>query len=161
MLERKMNVVMLDPPVPEALRQRLAALPQFDPPPTLRARVAVAWAAPRRARALAPWLAAAAVLVVALAFGWTQQARPPQVAADPAARMAGLEREVMALRASRAPAAAAAALESELQRVDRALQAAYDGDAPARQIEALWADREALLDGLLLAYRQPDRMIRI
>lgn len=156
-----MNVVTLDPPVPEALRQRLAALPQFDPPATLRARVAVAWASPRRGPALVPWLGAAAVLAVALAFGWMQQVRAPLVAADPAARMAGLEREVMALRAGRAPAATAAALESELQRVDRALQAAYDGDAPARQIEALWADREALLDGLLLAYRQPDRMIRI
>jgi hypothetical protein len=156
-----MNVVTLDPVVPEALRQRLAALPQFEPPPGLRTRVAVAWATPRRRRAVAPWFAAAAVALLALAIGLPRPVPPPAATADLAARMAGLEREVVALRALRAPVAAAAMLESELQRVDRALQAAYDDGAPTPRIEALWADREALLDGLLLAYRQPDRMIRI
>jgi len=156
-----MNVVMLDPVVPESLRQQLAALPQFEPPATLRARVAVAWTQPRRGRGVAPGIAAAAALVLALAIGWSLRDPPPAPAADLAVRMAGLEREVVALRAARAPAAAASALESELARIDRALQAAYDDDAPAAHIKALWTDREALLDGLLLAYRQPDRMIRI
>jgi hypothetical protein len=156
-----MNVVMLDPVVPESLRQQLAALPQFEPPATLRARVAVAWARPRRGRGVASWMAAAAAVVLALALGWSLRDPAPAPPADLAARMAGLEREVVALRTGRAPAGAATALESELARIDRALQAAYDDDAPSASIEALWADREALLDGLLLAYRQPDRMIRI
>lgn len=156
------NVVPLEPGLPESLRRQLAALPVFEPPARLREQVlGAALGAPVRrgwATATAAGLAAGLLLAVGL---WLGSGHPP---ADPGAsvpRIAELERELRGLRLAAAGAPAAASLEAELSRLDRALQSAYDAGAPAPRIEALWRERERLLDDLLLAYRQPDRVIRI
>jgi hypothetical protein len=154
-----MNVVPLDPVLPEDLRRRLAALPDFAPPPALRERVAArSWAAP--ARPARGWLALAAMLLVAVGAGVAlRAARDP---ADAAVRMAALERDVLALRVSAAAGSpAVAALEGELARIDRALAASFAAAAPAAERDALWRDRESVLVGLRQAYRAPERMIRI
>lgn len=160
-----MNVVSLDPVLPEDLRRRLSALPDFAPPPGLRERVAArSWnaASPRR-----PWVAAAAVLLLGIGALGGFLRMPPGAgddlhAAAIAARMAPLERDLHALRvASTQGSAAAATLEGELARIDRALAASFAAGAPDAARSALWRDREAVLDGLLRAYRQPDRLIRI
>jgi hypothetical protein len=158
-----MNVVPLEPVLPEGLKRQLAALPDFAPPEGLRERVAArTWNAPRSAFRPARWAAAAAVLALAASAGVLVQPPSPPAAPVLAARMAGLERDVQALRmAALAPSPAAAALERELARIDRRLQAAYAGTAPQADLETLWRDREAVLDQLLLAYRGPDRVIRI
>lgn len=155
-----MNVVPLEPVLPEGLKRQLAALPDFAPPDGLRERVAArSWNAPRPAQR-ATRLAAAAVVVLAAGAGlWLQRPTP---ASAPTARMAGLEREVQALRvATAARGPAVAALEAELARIDRRLQRAYASDTRSPEVEPLWRDREAVLDQLLLAYRGPDRVIRI
>lgn len=156
-----MNVTPMEPVLPESLRLRLAALPDFVPPAALRERVAAqSWGAPRAARW--PRAAVAAALGALLLAGfWGQGARTPDTTAL-AARMALLEREVATLRAAATPGAATTAmLEGELARIDRALHAAYVADAPPATLDGLWRDREAALQQLLLAYRHPDRMIRI
>ncbi|MFN7551254.1 MAG: hypothetical protein ACK59M_08180 [Pseudomonadota bacterium] len=156
-----MNVTPIEPALPESLRRRLAALPDFVPPAGLRERVAAqTWDAPRAARW--PRAAVAAALGALLLAGlWGQGERTPDTTVL-VARMALLEREVANLRAAAAPGAATTAmLEGELSRIDRALQAAYVAGAPPATLHGLWRDREAALQQLLLAYQHPDRMIRI
>ena len=157
-----MNVVSLEPVLPEGLKRQLAALPEFAPPDGLRERVAArSWNAPRTARRPIAFAAAAAVLVAAAAGLLLQRAVPPASTAA-ADRIAGLEREVHALRVDAAsPGPAVAALEGELARIDRRLQDAYARGAAPVERDRLWRDREAVLQQLLLAYRGPDRIIRI
>lgn len=155
-----MNVVPLDPVLPEDLRRRLAALPDFAPPPTLRERVAArSWSAPARSRR--PWWALAATLLVAVVAGLVARG-PLERAGDAAARVAVLERDVLGLRASTAAGTpAVAALEGELSRIDRALAASFAAGGPESEREVLWRDRATVLAGLRQAYRAPERMIRI
>ncbi len=160
-----MNVVPLEPGLPEALRRQLAARPAFEPPARVREAVLGAAWGTRPSRPSRPLRAAAvAGVVVCALLGSGVALRRAGDDALPAAstpRVAALERELRGLRLAVADAPAAATLEAELARVDRALQSAYDAGAPAPRIDALWRDREHLLDGLVLAYRQPDRVIRI
>ncbi|MCE3002295.1 MAG: hypothetical protein LW860_06280 [Xanthomonadaceae bacterium] len=159
-----MNVVPLDPVLPEDLRRRLGALPDFAPPPALRERVAArSW---NRAASRRPWFAAAAAtLLAAVGAAWMMRTLPSPVEPTPdpgTARMALLEQDVHALRvAARAIPPAAATLEGELARIDRSLAASFAAGAPDSTRAALWRDREAVLAGLHRAYRQPDRLIRI
>lgn len=158
-----MNVVPLEPVLPEGLRQQLAALPDFAPPDGLRERVAArTWNAPRAAHGPARVAAVAAMALVAAGAGLWLSRPAPDAAPALDERIAGLERDVQALRvATAAPGPAVAALEGELARIDRRLQRAYAGQALSSDVESLWRDREAVLDQLLLAYRGPDRVIRI
>ena len=157
-----MNVVPLEPVLPEGLKRQLAALPDFAPPDGLRERVAArSWNAPRGAPRVARF-AAAAVVALAAGAGLLLQRPAPDVASTPDARMAGLERDLQALRvANSARGPAVDALEAELARIDRRLLRAYAGDAATVEVDPLWRDREAVLHQLLLAYRGPDRVIRI
>jgi hypothetical protein len=156
------NVVPLEPALPEGLRRQLGALPVFEPPSRLREQVlGVALRRPARRRlplATAAGLVAATALVSTLVWRGTGA---PGVPSPAMGRVAALEGELHGLRLVAAGAPAAAALEAELSRIDRALQAAYDAGEASPRIEGLWRDRERLLDDLVLAYRQPDRVIRI
>jgi hypothetical protein len=158
-----MNVVPLEPVLPEGLRRQLAALPDFAPPEGLRERVAArSWNMPRTAIRAPRVAALAAPVAIAAAAGLLLQRPDPVAVPALAARMAGLERELHALRvAAVAPGPTVVALERELARIDRRLQAAYAAAAPQADLDPLWRDREAVLGQLLLAYRGPDRVIRI
>ncbi|MBP7418403.1 MAG: hypothetical protein KA911_07360, partial [Xanthomonadales bacterium] len=66
-----MNADILPLRAPEALRRRLAAVPEFDPPAWLDARVHATLAqAPRRRRAGWPAAAVAASLLAVIALAW-------------------------------------------------------------------------------------------
>lgn len=159
-----MNADILPLRAPEALRRRLSALPEFDPPAWLDARVAAVLArAPQRRRWLLPVAVAAGAL---LAVGLAWRAPAPTTDADAGeaawlARSRGLERELARLRPAHEVPGSALALEAELARVDRALQSAYDRGAAAPELQPLWQQRNDTLDSLLAAYRHRDGVVRI
>ena len=164
MKDPSMNADILPLRAPEALRRRLAAMPEFDPPAWLDARVHASLArppAPRRA-----WwpLAALAAAVVALALATPWRAPLPRDAGEQGAwvaRSRGLEGELARIRPANAAPQGAAGLEAELAHIDRALQAAYDRGADARELAPLWRQRSDTLDSLVTAYRSRDAVVRI
>lgn len=157
-----MNVVELNPIVPEALRAKLAQLPEFAPPPALWLRIAQERALRRSRR---PWLLPAALaagfaLAAWLGAGLVQ--RPDDAGLAPfVAQSRALEAELLRARSDAGAHAALVAVESELARVDAALQAAYDRGAPAAELEQLWQERTAMLRTLVAAYRSPASVVRI
>lgn len=157
-----MNADILPLRAPEALRRRLAALPEFDPPAWLDARVEATLArpVPRRRRWLLP-LATAAGAALAALLAW--RAPAPDAAVDAAwiARSRGLEGELARVRMASDAPGNALALEAELARIDRALQAAYDRGAAAPELAPLWQRRTDTLDSLVAAYRHRDGVVRI
>lgn len=157
-----MNADILPLRAPEALRRRLAALPEFDPPAWLDARVEATLARPvqRRGRWLLP-LATAAGAALAALLAW--RAPAPDAAVDAAwiARSRGLESELARVRMASDAPGNALALEAELARIDRALQAAYDRGAAAQELAPLWQRRTDTLDSLVAAYRHRDGVVRI
>lgn len=158
-----MNADILPLRAPEALRRRLAALPEFDPPAWLDARVEATLARPvaHRRRWLLP-LATAAGAALAALLAW--RAPAPDAAMDDAAwiaRSRGLESELARVRMASDAPGNALALEAELARIDRALQAAYDRGAAAPELAPLWQRRTDTLDSLVAAYRHRDGVVRI
>lgn len=159
-----MNADILPLRAPEALRRRLAAVPAFDPPAWLDARVHASLArpvAPRRA-----WLpiAAVAAAIVALATAMLWRPQLPQDGIDETAwvaRSRGLEQELARVRPANDVPESAAGLEAELAHIDRALQAAYDRGAGTRELAPLWRQRTDTLDSLVTAYRSRDAVVRI
>jgi hypothetical protein len=144
----------LEPPWPDGLSERLAALPVFAPPAQLRARVLVPHA-PRW-----HWAAAAAVV---LALVGVLATRLPQfdAATANATDLATLERSVLAARTGEAAVTPVALeLEAQLARIDGDLQSAADVD-DAGELARLGRERQRLLETLLIAYRSPEALTRI
>jgi hypothetical protein len=158
-----MNADILPLRAPEALRRRLAAVPAFDPPAWLDARVQATLAqAPPRRRISWPAAAVAAVLLVAVALAW--RAPEPREASNEAAwleRSRTLESELARLRLASDAPDGAFGLEAELARIDRALQAAYDRGAPQAELAPLWQQRSDTLDSLVTTWRRRDHVVRI
>ncbi|HET9485674.1 MAG TPA: hypothetical protein VFO79_17050 [Xanthomonadales bacterium] len=150
---------MSAPNLPEALHERLAALPRFEPSEALWARVEAA--RPRR-RALPAYAAAAAlaagIVLVAIAWRAPSPVEPP---AAPMVQVRTLEAELAAARAVRSAHPDVLALERELAGVDAALQSAYDRRAASRELDALWQARLERINALLVAYRHADTLVRI
>ena len=144
----------------EAVRRKLAALPEFDPPAELSLRVARAHRAPG---VRVPVWSAAAVLVLAVGAVAAWLAGPGSLPSMPSAisRFAVLEGEVAQLRAQTTASVVVAELEGELARVDRALQGAYDVAAGIDETTPLWRERELLLQSLRRAYSQTELVVRI
>jgi hypothetical protein len=141
----------LEPPWPDGLSERLAALPVFAPPAQLRARVLVPHA-PRW-----HWAAVVLALVGVLAT------RLPQfdAATANATDLATLERSVLAARTGEAAVTPVALeLEAQLARIDGDLQSAADVD-DAGELARLGRERQRLLETLLIAYRSPEALTRI
>lgn len=158
-----MNADILPLRAPEALRRRLAAVPEFDPPAWLDARVQATLAqAPRRRRGWMPVVAVAAGLVVAVALAWrAPPTRAPLSEADWIERSHGLELELARLRLASDAPGGMVGLEAELARIDRALQAAYDRGATAPELVPLWQQRTDTLDSLVTTWRHRDGVVRI
>jgi hypothetical protein len=137
-------------------RLRLRDLPDGEPSPDLWQRIADAHVGRmRRARMrrgiIGSSLAALTLLAVLVAPKWLDAERE----VDWQARAQALELQLRALRDNNAHADNAGALEtqSEIARVDDALQAAYDTGAEKDQLELLWKRRSELL-GALISVRQ-------
>lgn len=165
-----MTVLNADTRVPEAIRDSLAALPEFAPSERLRERLALSLATPpRSARAPSRWrylAAAAAIALVAFGLGrWDGAQQGPGAVATPTlaslSRNQALEAEVVALRATHAAMGDQMQGELALSRIDHQLQAAYDRGAPLAELEGLWRQRELTLSGLVQSYRRPASAVRI
>jgi hypothetical protein len=157
-----MNVVELNPTLPESLRATLAELPQFDAPASLWLKIA-----PRQQRTprWRPWAAAAALAagVFAVALGGWRGAQPVDAAATSpwASASRTLESELLMARSSAQATPAALSAEAELARLDGVIQAAYDRGADSAELESLWRTRSMVLRTLLASYRNPESVVRI
>lgn len=128
-------------------------------PAELWPRIAAAHTARlRRRRVLRIAAASSAVVFLALALVW-RAAAPAAVDWQARAQALELQLDTLPLPAAADPAARLA--ESELARVDRTLQSAYDHGAQAGKIAPLWRRRSELLDALLAVRRQQTLSTRI
>lgn len=111
----------------------------------------------RRVRRLAGFgLAAAAVAAVALAVpAWLMKSAP---AVDWQARAQALE---IQLNAVTARSDNSGVVDTELARIDAALQSAYDRGAAKNELVPLWKQRSDLLGALLTARQQQVTLTRI
>ena len=106
----------------------------------------------------------AAVTAGVLMSGWNTRPLPTAADIDWQARAQALELQLHTLAAA-APGAdenvVAQDAESDLVRVDRALQAAYDNAADKEELVPLWKQRSELLSALVTARRQGLAISRI
>jgi len=144
---------------------RLGELPIAEPSPDLWGRITHAHqVALRRARRrrLALWSGSAIALVAALVGASALRApRNPGGEVDWQARAQALELQLREAATAGRPGALPAEAYSELVRVDRALQAAYDEGAEHPRVTALWKRRSELLNTLLQARRENVEITRI
>ncbi len=98
----------------------------------------------------------------AVALGVAQFRPAPREPVDWQARAEALEMQLHALqRDSQVVTNSAGELESELGDIDRSLQTAYEGGAPASDLAPLWKRRSELLDTLIVARKQNLLLTRI
>lgn len=124
-----------DPTLSEAWRQHLAALPEVDPPEALWQRLQAD--RPRAARrARWPWLAAAAMLTLAV-LSWPRTEVPAGLAT-------GVELP---------------AVDQSVRLLDQELALAYARRADEAELAALWQTRRRVLDATTLA--EPPLLARL
>ncbi len=145
------------------IAQRLAEAPTGEPSPALWSRIAQSHLA-RRQRRRRQRLAGAGVAALALLAVVLTASRVPNAGAtDWQARAQALEMQLQAGASTAGGRDSPLALdtESELVRVDGALQAAYDHGAAKNELVPLWKQRSELLSALLAARRQSLTITRI
>jgi hypothetical protein len=147
-------------------RQRLTEL---EPPPTLWPRIVEARRQERRARMVAPAVAAAVACVgLALALLVSPPSGPPPVA-ELDSLIEDNRRLGMTLEARQELKASLhgwqleriRSLEMDLSQLERRLQASYSSAADAQEMEALWRARAGLLSNLIETYERPRDIRRI
>ncbi len=132
-----------------------AELPEFDPPPDLWPRI-LALHRRRRQRRIAGAIAAGLFGTALAAYVLLERGPSADASLAPLqARSTQLENELAALvpAASRDNPA-----RHELERIERALQRAYERGAAHGELAALWRQRNEQL-GILLATRQQDMQV--
>jgi hypothetical protein len=141
------------------LASRLAELPEFDPPAHLWARIDAAVVARKRRRT---WGAAAAGGAIAASVAFALLLVRPVTTPAPDA-LVSLRSESQHLESQLASttlvhSSATLSTEMELQRVESALQFAYDHGADTQELAPLWRRRVDLL-AVLLQLQQPDQQL--
>lgn len=136
---------------------RLAALPEFDPPPDLWARIAAAHDRRRTRRRLQWGAGLAAVLVLAAVVMLAPRSEPPSALALLERQSQELEQIYAGLPTTASPLEN----EAELHAVEAALQHAYDRDAAADELVPLWQQRNAVLSGLIALAADGAQLTRI
>jgi hypothetical protein len=141
------------------LASRLAELPEFDPPAHLWVRIDAAVVARKRRRTWAA-IAASGAIAASVAFALLM-VRP--VAAPSPDGLVTLRSESQHLEnqlssTSLVHSSATLGTELELQRVESALQFAYDRGADTQELAPLWRRRVDLL-AVLLQLQQPDQQL--
>jgi hypothetical protein len=146
-----------------ALAQRLAAAPVSEPAPDLWLRIERAHLSRRQSRRRRRFAGASIAVIAGLAVFITALRLPEPAGTDWQARAQALEMQLhaRALSADGGDSPLALDTESELARVDGALQAAYDHGAAKGELVPLWKQRSELLSALLAARRQSLSVTRI
>jgi hypothetical protein len=145
-----------------AIAQRLAAAPISEPAADLWSRIERAHLSRRQRRQRRHFVGAGIVVIAGLAVFLAASRLPESAGTDWQARAQALELQLHA-RALTADIDNPLALdtESELARVDGALQTAYDHGATKGELVPLWKQRSELLSALLAARRQSLSVTRI
>jgi len=141
------------------LASRLAELPEFDPPAHLWARIDAAVVARKRRRiwgAMATGGALAASAVFALMLVRPAATPGSDVLVNLRSQSQRLETQLAS--ATLVHTSATLGTELELQRVESALQFAYDHGADTQELAPLWRRRVDLL-AVLLQLQQPDQQL--
>lgn len=149
-------------------RLRLRDLPVSEPSSDLWQRIAAAHhVRVRRARVrrglIGSGFAAAVLAALLISPGWLARS-PADGDIDWQARAQALELQLHALEAAgnaRIDSAGALETQSEIARVDGALQTAYDAGAEEKQLAPLWKRRSELLDTLISVRQQRVEISRI
>lgn len=140
---------------------RLAALPEFDPPPQLWTRIEAAHLRRRQRRRMALWgagLAAAALFATVFTLLPTAPTLP--AGPNPLVQLQQVSHE---LEQRYAGLAMVSPLESEteLHAVELALQRAYDRGATAEELTPLWQQRNEVLSSLIAIAADGAQLTRI
>lgn len=145
-----------------AIAQQLAAAPPSEPAADLWSRIAQAHLSRRQRRRRQRFAGAGFAVLAGVAVVLIAARAPSAGATDWQARAQALEIQLHA-RTSSSDGENALALdaESELVRVDGALQAAYDHGARKSELVPLWKQRSELLSALLAARQQTLAVTRI
>lgn len=128
---------------------RLAALPEFDPPPQLWARIEAEHRRRRQRSRTLRWgggLAAMLALAAVIALA----PRPQIAAVTPLAQLERRSHELEQAYAGYSRTASAMDNEAELRSVELALQQAYDRGASADELLPLWRQRNDVLSNLIV-----------
>lgn len=140
---------------------RLAALPEFDPPPQLWARIEAAHRRRQRRRRIVQWGAGmAAALVFAALVTLLPSAPTVPAGSTPLAQLQRQSHE-LEQRYAGLEAATAADGETELRTVELALQRAYDRGASAEELLPLWQQRNEVLSSLIAVAADGAQLTRI
>jgi hypothetical protein len=146
-----------------AIAQRLAAAPESEPAADLWARIEQTHLSRRRRRQRQRFVGAGFAVLAGLAVVLVASRVPGTGATDWQARAQALEIQLhaRAIAGDGTDNALALDTESELVRVDGALQAAYDHGAKKSELVPLWKQRSELLSALLAARQQTLAVTRI
>jgi hypothetical protein len=146
-----------------ALAQRLAAVPMSEPSADLWSRIEHAHLSRRQRRRRWRFAGASIAIIAGLAVFISASRLPETTGTDWQARAQALEMQLhaRALAADGTDNPLALDTESELARVDGALQTAYDHGATKGELVPLWKQRSELLSALLAARRQSLSVTRI
>jgi hypothetical protein len=146
-----------------ALAQRLATAPMSEPAPDLWSRIERAHLSRRQRRRRVRFAGAGLAVIAGVAVFFAASRLPETVSTDWQARAQALEMQLHARTVSTADIDNPLSLdtESELARVDGALQTAYDHGATKGELVPLWKQRSELLSALLAARRQSLSVTRI
>ncbi|WP_386068749.1 hypothetical protein ACFJIW_02470 [Tahibacter sp. UC22_41] len=140
---------------------RLAALPEFDPPPQLWARIEAEHLRRQRRRRIVQWGAGmAAALAFAALVTLLPSAPTVPVGSTPLAQLQRQSHE-LEQRYAGLEAATAADGETELHTVELALQRAYDRGASAEELLPLWQQRNEVLSSLIAVAADGAQLTRI
>ena len=146
-----------------ALAQRLATAPMSEPAPDLWSRIERAHLSRRQHRRRLRFAGASLTVIAGVAVFLAASRLPETASTDWQARAQALEMQLHTRALSIADIDNPLSLdtESELARVDGALQTAYDHGATKGELVPLWKQRSELLSALLAARRQSLSVTRI
>ena len=140
---------------------RLAALPEFDPPPQLWARIEAEHRRRSQRRRIVRWgagIAAAFALAAVLLMSPQPQVRPGGSAL---ALLEHRSHELEQRYAGLSQIASPLENEAELRAVELALQEAYDRGAAAEELMPLWQQRNDVLTSLIALAADGAQLTRI
>lgn len=141
---------------------RLAALPEFDPPAHLWARIEAEHQRRRQRRRIAQWgTGIAAVVALAAVLLFVPQRELVPSGSSALAVLESRSQELEQMYAGLSQTASTLDDEAELRAVERALQQAYDRGAAVDELMPLWQQRNEVLTSLIALAADGAQLTRI
>jgi hypothetical protein len=141
---------------------RLAALPEFDPPAHLWARIEAEHQRRRQRRRVAQWgTGIAAVVALAAVLLLAPQRELVSSGSSALAMLESRSQELEQRYAGLSQTASTLDDEAELRAVERALQQAYDRGAAVDELMPLWQQRNEVLTSLIALAADGAQLTRI